>query len=78
MVPSAVLALDLALRADRAGFAWRVHCGSGGERTVDGVTLPLWRLRDLAVRAAAAEPAWAPHLDDVMTAERHAAAARLN
>ena len=71
-VPNPVLALDLALRADRLGLLWRA---AHADRTQP---LSLWLLRDLAQRAAAGEPASAAHLEAVVTEERLAAGARLN
>src|SRR5690349_4035582 len=65
-VSSPVVALDLALRAIRAGITWRVARASDGTAS----ELPLWRLRDLAVRDAVREPDRADYLKGVLAAEQ--------
>jgi len=75
VVSSSVAALDLALRATRAGFDWSAQTAVDEEPLV---ALTLDVLRELAGWEAAAEPASATHLREVMDAERVAAAAGLN
>jgi hypothetical protein len=73
VVPSPVVALDLALRADAAGLRWRASRQPDPERA-----LSLWLLRELAEGVAAEEPESAAYLADVVVAAGQAAAARLN
>ena len=73
VVPSALLALDLALRACQAGISWRASTSTPQVRA-----LTLSTLRDLAHRQAAQDPRWFAYHADILGAEDRAAAARLN
>lgn len=72
VLPCPVLALDLALRAGRAGISWRALAGAPAR------ALTLWELRRIAAEAATGEPGRAEHLEQVLRAESRAAAASLN
>ena len=66
--PNPILALDLAWRAIRAGFSWRVlHQPTDSVLTVDGLTA-------LAHKHADGQPSGAQQLGEI--AERHAQSAR--
>ena len=68
-----VLALDLALRAARAGIPWGAALG---RPATTALSLP--DLRRLAQSQASREPGQADHLAEVLRAELQAVAAQLN
>jgi hypothetical protein len=73
VVPSPVLALDLALRADRAGFGWQAYDGRTTKRQ-----LTLDELRNVADLHALANVDEVECLRQIAAAEQRSAAAQLN
>lgn len=72
-VPSPLVALDLALHADRAGFHWRAY-----DATADRRPMTLDELRGEAALRALASGQDEDYLQRIADVERRAAAARLN
>ncbi|MGH8968317.1 MAG: hypothetical protein ACRDV1_00050 [Actinomycetes bacterium] len=72
VVVSPVVALDLALRAQRAGLRWRVVDESSTR------SLPIEDLRHVALRFAARDPAASEHLRQAECDNERAVVAALN